>query len=529
MITRCFYLLLAASLMATCGCSQANSTADLTARATSQAEAAGRSSKAKPATTAGQPVSTPEAALNDEDAGETVPVRVVKKKQVPAPRGKTDVLPNIGKRSQGVDWPSFLGPNRNSSSPEKGIITDWSAGALKIVWQQELGSSYGIGTVSKGRYFQFDEVDEIVSVQCYNAETGKKLWQYSYTTDYADLFGYDSGPRCSPVVDGNRVYIFGVEGKLICLRATDGAEVWEHDLHKRFGVVQNFFGVGATPVIEGDLLLVMVGGSPAESSQLPPGQLNLVEPNGSAIVAFDKYTGEVKYKLGDDLASYASPLVTTVGERRWGFLFAREGLIGFDPAAGTVDFHYKWRATSLESVNAATPVVVGDEVFISETYGPGSTLLKVKPGGYDVVWKDNDRVRSKAMQTHWNTPVAVDGYLYASSGRHTQNAELRCIEWKTGKVQWTIPRLTRTSLLYVDGHFLCLGEYGSLILFKANPNKFEPVGEYLFENPKGTDNQGLRAPLLLQYPCWAAPIISHGLLYLRGSDRLLCVDLIPED
>jgi hypothetical protein len=180
-------------------------------------------------------------------------------------------------------------------------------------------------------------------------------------------------------------------------------------------------------------------------------------------------------------------------------------------------------------VNAATPVVVGDEVFISETYGPGSTLLKVKPGGYDVVWKDNDRVRSKAMQTHWNTPVAVDGYLYASSGRHTQNAELRCIEWKTGKVQWTIPRLTRTSLLYVDGHFLCLGEYGSLILFKANPNKFEPVGEYLFENPKATDNQGLRAPLLLQYPCWAAPIISHGLLYLRGSDRLLCVDLIPED
>ena len=183
----------------------------------------------------------------------------------------------------------------------------------------------------------------------------------------------------------------------------------------------------------------------------------------------------------------------------------------------------------LESVNAATPLVVGDEVFISETYGIGSSLLKVKPGGYDVVWKDEERSRQKAMETHWNTPIYRDGYLYGSSGRHTQNAELRCVEWKTGKVSWSVPRLTRTSLLYADGHFFCLGEYGSLILFKANPKQFEPVGEYLFQDPKARpDPLGLGSPMLLRYPCWAAPIISHGLLYVRGSDRLLCVELIPE-
>ncbi|MDP7204703.1 MAG: PQQ-like beta-propeller repeat protein, partial [Pirellulaceae bacterium] len=361
------------------------------------------------------------------------------------------------------------------------------------------------------------------------AETGKLLWQFDYSTDYADLFGYDAGPRCSPIVEGNRVYVYGVEGTLICLRASDGALVWKVNVNKQFGVVQNFFGIGSTPVIEGDLLLVMVGGSPGDAVGIPPGQLDLVEGNGSGIVAFDKYTGEVKYKVSDELASYSSPVVADIGGRRWGFMFARGGLVGFEPASGKIDFHYPWRASMLESVNAATPLVVGDEVFISETYGVGSSLLKVKPGGYDVVWKDDERSRQKAMETHWNTPIYRDGYLYGSSGRHTQNAELRCVEWKTGKILWSIPRLTRTSLLYVDDHFICLGEYGSLILFKANPKEFEPVGEYLFQDPKARpDPLGLGSPMLLKYPCWAAPIISHGLLYVRGSDRLLCVELIPE-
>jgi outer membrane protein assembly factor BamB len=459
----------------------------------------------------------------------TVDVALVKKKQVPAPRGDDDQLKDISTRTQGIDWPTFLGASRTNTSPEKGIITDWSEGKLKILWQAELGTSYGIGSISKGRYFQFDQVDDKTLVNCHNAETGKLLWQFDYATDYADLFGYDAGPRSSPIIEGNRVYLYGVEGTLLCLRASDGALVWQVDVHKQFGVVQNFFGVGSTPVIEGDLLLVMVGGSSREAQGIPPGQLDLVEGNGSGIVAFDKYTGEVKYQVSDELASYSSPVVTTIGDRRWGFMFARGGLLGFEPASGKIDFHYPWRATLLESVNAATPLVVGDEVFISETYGAGSSLLKVRPGGYDVVWKDRANSRQKAMETHWNTPIYHDGYLYGSSGRHTQNAELRCVEWKTGKVSWSIPRLTRSSLLYVDNHFISLGEYGSLILFKANPREFEPVGEYLFQDPRAQpDPLGLGSPFLLKYPCWAAPVLSHGLLYVRGSDRLLCIELVPE-
>jgi hypothetical protein len=314
---------------------------------------------------------------------------------------------------------------------------------------------------------------------------------------------------------------------LHCLRVTDGQLFWKLDTTKTFGVVQNFFGVGSTPVIEGELLICMIGGSPA-SSQEVGGALDRVEGNGSGIVAFNKFTGAVAYKLSDELASYASPQLATIDGRRWGFAFARGGLVGFEPTKGTLDFHYPWRAEILESVNASTPVVVGNEVFISETYGPGSSLLRVSPGDAEVVWKDGKR-RDLAMQTHWNTAVHHDGYLYGSSGRHTGNAELRCIEWKTGKVMWSRDGLTRASLLYADGHFICLGEDGVLRLLRANPDVYEELATLTLEDKVSPPDVFTgRRRQLLQPPCWAAPILSQGLLYVRGDDRLVCLELIAQ-
>ena len=350
----------------------------------------------------------------------------------PAAYKKVDV-PNLAKRTQGEDWPHFLGSTRNSKSSEQGILTDWPEDGLKIAWQRTLGTSYGIGAISRGRMFQFDRHGRRARLSCLAAETGELLWKWEYATDYSDFYGYNNGPRCSPVVDDDRVYIFGAEGMLHCLRVTDGQLIWKIDTREEFGVVQNFFGVGSTPVVEGDLLICMIGGATEDSLDLPPAQLDRVEGNGSGIVAFDKFTGEVNYKITDELASYAAPQLATIDGRRWCFAFARGGLVGFNPEMGKVDFHYPWRAKILESVNASTPVVVDDEVLISETYGPGSSLLKVTPGDYEVLWHD-DRKRDKAMQTHWNTAIYHDGYLYGSSGRNTSDAELRCVEWKTGKV-----------------------------------------------------------------------------------------------
>ena len=450
-----------------------------------------------------------------------------------APPADSPAPSDLRTRRTGDDWPGFLGPSGDSKSDETGILTDWPAAGPRIVWQTKLGTSYGASAVSLGRLFHFDRYRDTARLTAVKSETGEALWRFGYPTDYQDLYGYNNGPRSCPVVDGERVYIFGAEGMLHCLNVEDGKVLWAVDTAKKFGVIQNFFGVGSAPAIEGDLLIVQIGGGPEESQSVPPGQLNRVIGNGSGVVAFDKRSGEVKYEITDELASYSSPTLATIAGRRWCFVFARGGLIGFEPATGKVDFHFPWRDKGLESVNASNPVVVGESVFISETYGPGGALLKVYPGGCKPVWTDEAKGRKKAMQTHWNTAVHHEGFLYGSSGRHPDDAELRCIELATGKVMWSEPDLTRSSLLYVDGHFVCLTEYGQLLLIKATPEAFvEVVRVELTERPKagpalpGQPIIGQRTPLLA-YPAWAAPVLSHGLLYVRGENRLVCLELIP--
>jgi outer membrane protein assembly factor BamB len=422
-------------------------------------------------------------------------------------------VPDLAARRQGDDWPAFLGPTADSKSRETGILTAWNSSPPRIVWQQPLGTSYGAPTISRGRLFQFCRYGKAARLTAMRSETGEELWKFEYPTDYEDLYGYNNGPRCSPVVDDDRVYILGAEGMLHCLRVVDGKLLWKHDTQDEYGVVQNFFGVGSAPVVYRDLLIVQIGGSGPQGRAAPPGRLDVVDGNGSGVVAFDKHSGEEKYRITNELASYAGPVLATIGDRDWCFVLARGGLVGFEPASGKVDFHYPWRAELLESVNASNPVVVDDLVFISETYGPGSSLLRVRPGGYEVVWSDEKRPRDKRMQTHWNTAVHHEGYLYGSSGRHANNAELRCIELKTGEIQWSEPGLSRSSLMYVDGHFLCLTEYCELLLLKANPKKFEQVAKLELQD---------------RPPAWAAPVLSHGLLYVRGNDRLTCYELIPE-
>ena len=431
--------------------------------------------------------------------------------------------------AQGSDWPKFLGPLGTSVSTEKGILSPWPKEGPKIVWQKDVGPSYAMPVIAHGKLYHFDRkpknpnaVDDnkFVRLTCMDARTGKFIWDFEYPSIYKDSFGYNSGPRCCPIIDGGHVYTYGVEGMMHCLKADSGKLVWSFNANKEFGVVQNFFGVGSTPVIEGNLLIVQVGGSPPDSSQRELFNQTL-KSNGSAVVAFDKRTGKVVYKIGEDLASYASPVLATIHNRRYCFVFARAGLLAFDPANGKIDFHFPFRSEDLESVNASNPVVVGDKVFISECYGPGGALLQIKAkGGYEVLRDESKKIK-KTLAVHWMTPIYHDGYLYGCSGRHTANADLRCVEFETGKVMWGEPRLTRTSLLMVDGHFICLAEDGVLRLLKVNPKKYDLISEVELADSK-TKKQ------LLEYPCWAAPILSHGYLYVRGEERLVCLELIPQ-
>jgi len=416
-------------------------------------------------------------------------------------------------RKTGVDWPTFLGPAQDGSSPEKGISTNWPREGPKVIWETPMGQGYAPPSISKGRLFHFDRFADTARLSCRNAETGKLLWKFEYPTEYQDLYGYSPGPRACPVVDDERVTIYGPDGMLHCLNVVDGSEIWKIDTKKEYRFQQNFFGVGSVPIVEGDLILVAIGGSTHRGER--PNDLRSLTGNGTAIVAFDKKTGKEKYRLGDEHASYSSPTVATIGSRRWGFYFARGGLVAFEPATGKIDFHYKWRAKVLESVNAANPVVVGDKVLITECYEKGTAVLKVKEGAPpEEAWTDNDNdYRDKVLKCHWNTPIHVDGYVYGSSGRHENEAQLRCVELATGKLMWSQKGLERCSLTRIDGHFLCMCERGELLLLKIDPNKFEVAAKWNTE---------------LDFPTWAAPVVSNGLMYVRGKDRLLCVELIPK-
>ena len=427
-------------------------------------------------------------------------------------RTPAEVPDALGTRSAGVDWPTFLGPTGDNVSPETGVPTTWPREGLKVLWETQMGQGFAPPVIARGRLYHFDRFGDDNRLTCRNAETGQLLWKFEYPTDYKDLYRYSPGPRASPTVDDDRVYIHGPEGMLHCIAVADGKEVWKLDTRKEFHFHQNFFGVGSVPAIEGNLLIVPIGGSPAGPR---PNDLREVKGDGTGIVAFEKKTGKIVYKITDELASYSSPRLTTIDGRRWGFYFARNGLVGFEPASGKVDFEFPWRSKTHDSANASNPVIVGDKVLITECYGPGAAFLKVKAGSKaQPIWTDEDPDREeKALLCHWNTPIHVDGFVYASSGRHENEAELRCVELATGKVQWAEKNLSRSSLTLIDGHFLCLTEQGKLLLIKVNPKEFEPVAKW------STD---------LDSPCWAAPVVSHGLVYVRGKDRLLCAELIPD-
>lgn len=414
----------------------------------------------------------------------------------------------------GSDWPTLGGPNGDFSSPEKGILTDWPRAGLKKLWAVPLGEGYAPPVVAGGRVYHFDRFGDAATLTCRDAATGAEKWKYSYPTEYVDSYGYEPGPRACPVVDGDRVYLHGVDGMLCCVSTADGKEVWRRDTKREYRFHQNFFGVGSVPLVVDDLLIVPVGGSPRGPR---PIDLRDARGNGSAIVAFDKKTGAERYKFGDELASYSSPLPATFHGQKTVLYFARGGLIGFDPANGRLRFEYPWRAKAMESANAANPVVVGDTILLTECYEKGAVLLRVtKEMNLEPVWSDeeNDR-REKTLLGHWCTPVADGAYLYGCSGRHESEADLRCVELATGKVLWVQPRTRRCTLAKVDGHILCLAENGTLILFKPNPKTFEPVA--VWDESRNED---------LLPPCWAPPVVSHGRLYMRGQGRLACYELI---
>ncbi|MDZ4850481.1 MAG: PQQ-binding-like beta-propeller repeat protein [Pirellulaceae bacterium] len=430
---------------------------------------------------------------------------------------------SLWSRKQGSDWPRMLGPASNGHSTEKGILADWSNGKLSVQWHIKTGTGYGNCVASQGRCFQFDRFGENERLTCYHAETGKELWSSEAPVEYADMYGYNNGPRASPIVDEDRVYTYGVAGRLAAYDLANGKLYWEKNTEQEYRVIQNFFGVGSTPCVFDEMLIAMVGGSPAIQHANPPMRLDDVKPDNSAIVAFNKRTGEEIYRVGNYLASYSAPIIAEMFGQPWCVVFVREGLLVFDPRDGTKEAFYPWRASTMESVNAAWPVVVGNRIFISETYEKGSVWLEFDGKELKSLWNDAKLQKSQSMRSHWATPIYQQGFLFGCSGRNEPDADLRCVQLSDGDVKWVHRNRDRTTCLAVDGHLIVLGEHGLLQLIRATPERFELITELDLGEKMADDGK-----LWIDSPSWAPPVLSHGLLYLRGQRRLVCLELIPE-
>jgi len=386
------------------------------------------------------------------------------------------------------DWPRFMGPRQDNTSAETGLAFDWPKGGPPEVWRKRLGPSFSPPVVAGGTLIAFHRIMNDEVIEAVDARTGERRWQFRYPTRYNDRYRYNGGPRSSPTIDDGRVYTHGAEGVLTCLDLETGRKAWQRPLNRDLGAPQAFFGVGTPPVIDGDVIVLNPGG-----------------PDGAGIVGVDTRTGKTLWKATDHGASYSAPVVRTVGDQRLAFVLTAEGLVVLEPKTGTVRHTHRFRSVYRESVNAASPVVVGDVVMLSAAYRVGSVSLQVTPDGLAPLWRDKE-----SLQCHWATPIHHEGFLYGVDGRHEEEAALKCVDWDTGIVLWTAPRgLGRMTSILVQGHLLAMAERGHLVLIEANPERY-------------VQKQAVK---VLSPPCWAPPVLAGGLVYVRNETDLLCLDL----
>jgi outer membrane protein assembly factor BamB len=417
------------------------------------------------------------------------------------------------------DWTDLLGPRRNGFSKEKPLLKSWPKAGPTKIWEMITGTGYTSPCIIGNRLIYLQRVADEEVVQCLRADNGRLLWEHKYPSDYRDRIGYNNGPRSSPVYDRGRIYTLGALGQLRCLELISGKVIWQRDLTAEYKIKQGFFGVGSTPLIEGDKLIVNVGA-----------------PGGPTVVAFDLATGKVIWSSGKQWgASYASPMPAIVHGKRRVMVFAggdrkppTGGLISLDPATGKIDFEVPWRSKTYTSVNAANPVILGNRVFVSATYETGGLMVEI-----DEDFKPKTAWTSKEFGTHFGTSLYMDGHLYGFDGRNPPLIELVCFKADVGKEVWreklewketvngrpSMMSPFRASMIHADGAVLCVGEYGHLLWLELTPKGPKILARHwMFAAMEG----------------WTPPVVSRGLLYIcqnekdqtnGKSSRLICYDL----
>ena len=385
------------------------------------------------------------------------------------------------------DWPRFLGPNQNGGIDDEELPNEWSADAPKQIWQQAVGSGFSGPVVVGQQVILFHRERDEETIVSLEAETGEEQWRSPYQTSYRDDFGFDNGPRSTPTVHSGLIYTYGAQGRLQCTSLKTGKKVWHVDAKREFGAPKGFFGIACSPLVEGNAVILNVGSR---------------ETGG--IVAFDRLSGKVIWKASRDEASYSSPIGATIAGVRQALVFDREGLKAVDVTSGKIRSTFPWRPRINASVNAASPVVHGNQVLLTTSYSTGAIVLDLKTPNPVKVWS-NDR----ALSCHYGTPIFHAGYLYGFHGRQERGADLNCVDWKTGEIQWTAPHVKTGTVTRIKDRLLILQENGELVLADAQADRY-----------RERDRAQILPSGVRAYPAFA-----NGIFYARSPKKLVAVRL----
>ncbi|HTL17134.1 MAG TPA: PQQ-binding-like beta-propeller repeat protein [Patescibacteria group bacterium] len=393
--------------------------------------------------------------------------------------------------SWGSDWPQFLGPHRNGVYDGTDLAEDWPSAGPRVAWQKNVGHGFSAPVVVGDKLILFSRGGNEETITCFNARTGEQVWNSGYPTTYEDDFGFDNGPRATPAISDGRVYTFGALGMLSCIDLATGNKVWSVDVKAMFQPYKGFFGMACSPLVEGKGVLLNPGGL-----------------KGAGIVAFDRSNGKLLWKSSDDWASYSSPVAANLGGHRYALFVTRNGFLAVDPVSGQVRYHYPWAARNRMSVTAATPLVIGENIFLSACYGTGAILLRLGQTDVEKLWSEDD-----LLSNHYATSVEFNGYLYGIHGRtdpgFNPHPRMRCIDLKTRKVCWETDSIGAASITRAGSRLLVLTEKGELVDVAATPEGFQSKGRV----------QALSEQVR------AFPAVANGLFYAHNKDQLVCLDL----
>lgn len=417
------------------------------------------------------------------------------------------------------DWPQWGGPQRDLVWRETGLADALPAGQLPRVWSAPIAAGYAGPAVADGRVFVTDRVAQsgVERVLAFDAATGQPLWSHQYEAEYGGL-GYPLGPRATPTVDGDRVYILGAVGHLLCMNVATSEVIWQKHLPTDYGTKLPTWGMAGAPLVDGDQLIVLAGGA-----------------EGALVVSFDKLTGKELWRaLDDETVGYAPPVILEFGGRRQLIIWHPTAVSAIDPdAQGKLLWEVPFEVGA--GMTISTPRSADNRLFVTGFYcGPLLILLDRDGLAPRVLWRTaagNNEVKNNSLHAVMCTPLMTDDYIYGVGSY----GDLRCLDVATGDIVWETRDATGNDRWW-NAFIIPLGdeptsngarrvlihnEQGELILAELSGEGYRELGRSLLIEPT--------QPIKRRMTVWSHPAFAGKCIYARNDNELICVSLAAQD